>query len=71
MLHDEDDVVPVARLADVLAEGSVSANVVIADEDGRSGQPKATERRQCRGAGADNHSSSTKAMPHSRLDCIF
>jgi hypothetical protein len=46
MLHDEYDVVPVARLADVLAEVSVSANVVIADEDGRSGQPKATERRQ-------------------------
>jgi uncharacterized protein len=34
MLHDDDDSAPVALLADVLAEVSVNANLVIADERG-------------------------------------
>jgi uncharacterized protein (UPF0210 family) len=34
MLHDSDDAAPVALLADILAEVSVNANLVIADESG-------------------------------------
>jgi hypothetical protein len=34
MLHDDDDAAPVALLADVLAQVSVNANLVIADERG-------------------------------------
>jgi hypothetical protein len=34
MLHDDDDSAPVALLAEVLAEISVNANLVIADERG-------------------------------------
>jgi uncharacterized protein len=34
MMHDADDTAPVALLADVLAEGSINGNIIIADEQG-------------------------------------
>jgi uncharacterized protein (UPF0210 family) len=34
MVHDNDDTAPVALLTDIVAEGSVNANLIIADEEG-------------------------------------